>query len=69
MNAGAFDSMGLKRKQFFTAGKSGDLFIDELLTYGERFSSGKEDDGCSLFGEVEELKPERPEIPQMFFRG
>ena len=65
VNAGAFDSMGLKRKQFFTAGKSGDLFIDELLTYGERFSSGKEDDGCSLFGEVEELKPERPEIPQM----
>jgi len=61
--AGAFDSFGYQRSQFFQCCKSGDLFIDELSKYGDLFKSDKLDSGTSLFGEVEELKPTRPEMP------
>lgn len=65
VNAGAFDSMNISRKQFNIPNKNGTLFIDELITYGERFRSDQEDESASLFGEIEELKPVRPEIPPM----
>ena len=65
VNAGAFDSMDIKRGQFFSPCENGELFIDELLVYGNRFRSGLEDDCASLFGDVAELKPVRPELPQM----
>ena len=63
--SGAFDSFGIKRTQFFTPCASGNLFIDELLDYGDRVKASKEDGGMSLFGEVEELKPVRPEVPPL----
>lgn len=61
--AGALDSFGYERMQYFTPCASGDLFIDELLSYGEAFKSCTESDGASLFGDIEELKPVRPDIP------
>ncbi len=61
--AGAFDSFGYARSQYFSPGRSGNLWIDELLTYGELFKRSAEDEGGSLFGDVEELKPVRPEAP------
>ena len=63
--SGALDSFGYARGQYFEPCPGGDLFIDELLTYGERFRQGAEDDAASLFGEVEELKPVRPEMPPL----
>lgn len=65
VNSGAFDSTGIRRAQFFTPCASGEFFIDELLKYGVRFRSGAEDEGASLFGDVVELKPVRPEIPEL----
>lgn len=65
VNAGAFDSFGIERKRYFLPGHSGELFIDELITYGERSRKSEEDDAFSLFGAVEELKPVRPEAPEM----
>ena len=62
--AGAFDSFGYKRSQFVTPGKSGDPFMDELVHYAELFRNDKFDSAASLFGEVEEMKPVRPEMPQ-----
>jgi len=64
--AGAFDSFGYSRKQFFTPGKSGELFIDELVRYAALYKEDQMDSSASLFGEVEEMKPVRPEIPQTF---
>ena len=64
--AGAFDSFGYSRKQFFTPGRSGELFIDEIVRYALLFKEDKEDSSASLFGEVEEMKPVRPEMPQTF---
>ena len=65
LHSGAFDSFGYCRKQFVLPNKNGDLFIDTLLRYGELYRKDSMDSAVSLFGEVEELKPERPEIPAM----
>ncbi len=65
LHAGAFDSFGICRKQFMLPGKNGDMFIDTLLRYGELYRKDTMESSVSLFGEVEEMKPERPEIPAM----
>ena len=61
--SGALDSFGLKRMQYFTAGKSGELFIDELVRYSVLYRNDTLNSESSLFGDVEELKPVRPEAP------
>ena len=65
LHAGAFDSFGICRKQFMLPCKNGDIFLDTLLRYGEIFKQDAMDSSISLFGDAEELKPERPEIPSM----
>jgi DNA polymerase-3 subunit alpha len=65
LHSGAFDSFGICRKQFTQTCKSGDIFLDTLLKYGELYKKDSMESAVSLFGEVEELKPERPEIPPM----
>ena len=37
----------------------------DLVKYGELYRKDSENSAISLFGEVEEMKPERPEIPAM----
>ena len=61
--AGAFDSFGLKRSQYFMPGKSGEPFIDELVRYAELYKQDKEAETVSLFGDSEEFKPVRPDAP------
>ena len=65
VNAGALDSFGIERERYFLPGRSGDLFIDELITYGEQSRKNAEEDAFSLFGAIEELKPVRPSAPEM----
>ena len=65
LHSGAFDSFGINRKQFVLPCKSGDTFIDTILRYGELYKKDCEESTVSLFGDVEEMKPERPEIPAM----
>ena len=65
LHAGAFDSFGICRKQFVLPGKNGDPFMDTLLRYGELYKKDSMESSISLFGEAEEMKPERPEIPAM----
>ena len=65
LHSGAFDSFGIRRKQFVLPCKNGDLFIDTLLRYGDLYKKDSMDSSISLFGDIEELKPERPEIPEM----
>ena len=65
VHAGAFDSFGYSRKQFFVPCKtSGELFIDELSHYAELYRNDEMDSATSLFGDMEEMKPVRPEMPQ-----
>ena len=65
LNAGAFDGFGFQRSQFLLPGRSGDSSIDEIIRYSELFRADTMDAASSLFGEMEELRPERPEIPDM----
>ncbi len=63
--SGGFDSFGIQRMQFFSPCRSGNLFIDELARYASLYSQDQADSAASLFGEVEEMKPVRPEIPEV----
>ncbi|MBR3076274.1 MAG: hypothetical protein IKH11_11045 [Bacteroidales bacterium] len=63
--AGAFDSFGYRRSQFFVPGAGGERFIDELTRYMDLYKTDKMDNSLSLFGEVEELKPQRPVFPEV----
>jgi len=63
--AGAFDSLGIQRPQFELPGRSGQLFIDEIVRYGELYRNDTVDAAASLFGDIEEMKPERPAIPEL----
>ena len=67
VKAGAFDGFGFKRMQYFLPGKSGRIFLDDLYIYGDNFRKDTVDAATSLFGDMEEMTPERPEIP--FFNG
>jgi DNA polymerase-3 subunit alpha len=63
--SGAFDSFGYSKKQYFLPCQNGEQFIDELAKYATRFSQDSMDASSSLFGDAEEFKPQRPEIPAM----
>lgn len=63
--AGAFDSFGYKRMQFFTPVQNGEFFIDSLVRYADLYKNDTMNSATSLFGEVEELKPVRPEMPAL----
>ena len=65
LHAGAFDSFGFSRRQFMQPAQNGDIFLDVLLKYGELYKKDSMESTVSLFGEAEELKPERPEMPVM----
>ena len=61
--AGALDSFGYRRTQFFLPCRNGELFIDELVKYAQLYCNDAMDSSCSLFGDAEELAPIRPEMP------
>ena len=63
VNAGALDSLGHKRSLYFQPGRGGEFFIDQLVRYGELFKQDSLSGGVSLFGDMEEMKPERPPMP------
>ena len=65
LHSGAFDSFGISRKMFTVPNSNGDTFLDILLKYGELYKKDSMESAVSLFGEVEELKPERPQMPTM----
>ena len=61
--AGALDSFGYKRTQFFLPCQNGELFIDELSRYADLYRRDTMDASASLFGDIEELRPVRPQMP------
>jgi DNA polymerase-3 subunit alpha len=64
--AGAFDSFpGMTRAQFFVPSETvtGENYLDDLVRYANKFHNDAINQGASLFGDVEELKPVRPAYP------
>ena len=65
VNSGALDSFGHPRGMYFLPGKGGgDLFIDQITRYGDLYKNDSVQAGASLFGDAEEMKPERPGLPE-----
>ena len=62
--SGAFDSFGYARKLYTMPAASGESFIDTLLKYADLYSRDKLSSKGSLFGEMAETKPIRPEMPE-----
>ena len=69
LNAGALDSFGAKRALYYQPGKSGELFLDELSRYGDLYKNDTVNSAASLFGDMEEMKPQRPEMPNTQVEG
>jgi DNA polymerase-3 subunit alpha len=68
-SAGAFDSMGLKRSQFFAAADENDApFIEKLIKYGHQIQAETNNAMQSLFGEVMSAQavktPDIPKVPE-----
>ena len=62
--AGALDSFNIGRSVYFQPLKNGDTLLEALIRYGENLRRHNEDNICSLFGDAEEVKPEKPQIPE-----
>ena len=62
--SGAFDSFGYSRKRYTQPVRSGDAFLDALMKYADLYNRDKMNSSVSLFGEMEETKPQRPEMPE-----
>lgn len=65
MYSGAFDSFGHHRAQYLIPTNNEETFIDALIRYGEAFRKDQENSEFSLFGDMEEMKPVRPEMPEL----
>ncbi len=61
--SGAFDSFGLKRDQYISTNKRGEVFLDSLVKYGNTVQNDKMTAMGSLFGDDEAAAISKPEIP------
>lgn len=61
--SGAFDSFGYSRAQYNLPCEGMDTFVDAVMRYTDLYKKDTLDTSVSLFGDTEELKPVRPEIP------
>ncbi|MDR0430997.1 MAG: DNA polymerase III subunit alpha [Tannerellaceae bacterium] len=65
--AGAFDNLGIQREQFFADNGKGEVFLETLVRYGNKFQTDKSTAANSLFGDdsfASILKPELPKCPR-----
>ena len=62
--AGAFDNFGIQREQFFAETGKGEIFLETLVRYGNKFQTDKSTATNSLFGGDAFVPIAKPEIPQ-----
>ena len=62
--AGALDTFhDIRREQFFTPNAKGEIFIESLIRYGNKYQNDKNTVMYSLFGGSESIDIAKPEIP------
>lgn len=64
--AGAFDSFGMAREQFFGLTNKGEPFIDALVRYGQKFQLDAMSSANSLFGDMSDLAIATPDLPEHY---
>ena len=62
--AGAFDNFGIQREQFFAETGKGEIFLETLVRYGNKFQTDKSTATNSLFGGDAFIAIAKPEIPK-----
>jgi DNA polymerase-3 subunit alpha len=62
--AGALDSFGLSRSQYFALDDKGVSFLENLVRYGNKYQSDKSSNTNTLFGGAMEVAVTRPEPPR-----
>ncbi|MDR1632889.1 MAG: DNA polymerase III subunit alpha [Dysgonamonadaceae bacterium] len=63
--SGAFDAIHeIKREQFFATNGKGEVFLEVLMRYGNKYQTDKNSATLSLFGDFGSIDIARPEIPQ-----
>ena len=63
-NSGAFDTFQeIKREQFFASNTKGEIFLEVLMRYGNKYQTDKNSAMYSLFGGSEAIDIAKPEIP------
>ena len=61
--SGGFDSLGLRREQYFGVNAKGDMFLDTLVKYGQMYQTGQAEAQHSLFGDENAADIATPPIP------
>jgi len=62
--SGAFDTFHqIKREQYFATNTKGEIFIESLLRYGNKYQNDKKTEMLSLFGGMDAIEIATPEIP------
>ncbi len=65
--SGAFDSLGnYRREQYLARTKTGELFLDQLVRYGQKFRAEKQSNEVSLFDDLEDVVIDimHPAVPE-----
>ena len=62
--SGSFDSFGISRESFYGLNQKGELFLDLLVRYGQRYQMEQRQAKNSLFGD-DEVEIARPKIPEV----
>ncbi|MCI6550640.1 MAG: DNA polymerase III subunit alpha [Prevotella sp.] len=60
--SGGFDGFGLRREQYFEPNAKGEIFLDQIVRYGQKFQESKAEAALSLFGDgaIGIAKPKAP---------
>lgn len=61
--AGAFDNFGIQREQFFAETGKGEIFLETLVRYGNKYQTDRSTAVNSLFGDDNFVTIAKPEIP------
>jgi len=62
--AGAFDSFGKYRSQYFTESEKYETFIEHAIRFGSSYQNQKESSQSSLFGDLSDAMLSEPVIPE-----
>jgi DNA polymerase-3 subunit alpha len=61
---GAFDCLGdIRREQFFVENTKGELVLESIIRYGNKYQTDAASTQNSLFGDIEAVEITKPEVP------
>ena len=63
--SGGFDSLGIKREQYFGKNAKGDTFVETLLRYGQVYQTEQSSMQNSLFGDLGGVEIQTPPVPEV----